>query len=163
MPYYPEIVDSTSDLYRTAPIILEGRAEFDVDISKLWKEVEEFQWIPAVTATWETAAPHARGSRRRLSLGRALLSNEFVTRVEPGREIAFYIGEIPLPGMRAIAERISLEELGPRRSALTYRIAAAPALLPRIRLGLITFLARPLFSQVLKLLITRSLRRHTTA
>ncbi|OHU53276.1 SRPBCC family protein [Mycobacteroides chelonae] len=161
MPYYPEIVDASSDLYSTAPIILEGRAEFDVEVGRVWNEVEEFQWIPTVTATWETTSPHTRGSRRRLTLGPLLLSNEFVTRVDPGREMSFYIGEIPVPGMRAIAERITLERLGPGRCALTYRIAAAPVMFPPIRLRFITFLVGPLFSLALKRLIGRSLNKQT--
>ncbi|WP_405485001.1 hypothetical protein [Nocardia sp. NBC_00511] len=158
MVFHPEIVDASSDFYDRAPLILSGRAEFDVPAARLWREVEDFGWLPVVSAEWETPAPHGPGSRRRLGLGPLLLSNEFVTRVETDREMSFFIGEIPLPGIRAIAERLRLEDLGPERSAVTYTIAVAPAGFPGIRLAPVTFLARPVFSRLLRVLIGRSLR-----
>ncbi|MBL1075386.1 hypothetical protein JK358_13375 [Nocardia sp. 2] len=159
MVFHPEIVEASADFYERAPLILRGRAEFDVPVARLWREVEEFGWLPGVSAEWETPVPHGPGSRRRLSLGPLLLSNEFVTRVDTEREMAFFIGELPVPGVRAIGERLILEPLGRGRSAVTYTIAIAPAGFPRVRLAPVTALARPIFSLALRTLIGRSLRR----
>ncbi|MFF2554333.1 hypothetical protein ACFVUS_25255 [Nocardia sp. NPDC058058] len=158
MVFHPEIVEPSSDFYERAPIIVRGRAEFEVPAARLWQEVETFDWLPAVTARWETPAPHGPGSRRRLTLGPLLLSNEFVTRTDLNREMAFFIGELPVPGMRAIAERLTIEDLSPTRSSVTYTIAVAPAGFPAIRLAPLALLTNPLFSLALKVLIGRSLR-----
>ncbi|MEV6558205.1 hypothetical protein AB0M22_20995 [Nocardia sp. NPDC051756] len=146
MPFRPAAVDASSDLYTRAPIVLTGRAEFDVSTETLWGPVESFDWMPLVSATWDTAAPHGPGSRRRLLLGPLLLSTEFITRIDPGRELAFYIEEVPLPGIRAIAEKLTLTDLGRDRSALTYTIAIAPKLFPNVHLRPLAALARPIFS-----------------
>ncbi|MFB7718245.1 MULTISPECIES: hypothetical protein [unclassified Nocardia] len=162
MPFRPAAIAASSDFYQYAPIVLRGRAEFDVPAERTWREVEEFGWVPIVDATWDTPEPHRPGSRRRLTLGSLLVSNEFVTRFEAGRELAFYIGEMPIPGFRAIAERLTVDEIGPERSAVTYTIAAEPTLLRGLQFRRVTTLTGPLFSFALRRFIGRSIRDDRT-
>ncbi|NNH70957.1 hypothetical protein HLB23_13980 [Nocardia uniformis] len=159
MLFHPAVVEADSDFYTKAPIVLVGRAEFDVPAETLWQPVEDFGWIPFISSTWETPAPHGRNSRRRLGLGPLLLSNEFVTHLDPGREIAFFIGEIPLPGVRAMAERLVVEPLGPQRSSLTYTVAIAPKFFPRVRITPVSRVANPFFSRLIELGWGYALRR----
>lgn len=149
MPFHPAVVEADSDFYAKAPIVLVGRAEFDVPADQLWRPVEDFGWIPLISSTWETPVPHGRDSRRRLSFGPFLLSNEFVTRVVPEREIAFFIGEIPVPGVRAMGEKLQVEPLGPNRSALTYTVAIAPKFFPPIHIRPLARFAAPFFSRLI--------------
>ncbi|WP_078353539.1 SRPBCC family protein [Mycobacteroides chelonae] len=159
MPFHPAPVEALSDFYTRAPIVLVGRSEFDVPVDTLWETVESFEWMPFITAPWKPAAAPGVGSRRRLSLGPLLISTEFVTHIDPGKEIAFYLEELPVPGIRAVAEKLTLTDLGHGRSALTYRIAVAPKFLPDIHLRPVAALARPIFSAILRFGWNYGLRR----
>ncbi|GAB20110.1 hypothetical protein GOEFS_106_00060 [Gordonia effusa NBRC 100432] len=151
MPFRPEEVDASSDFYQNAPIVARGHAEFPVPAERLWELVESFEWMPVISAKWQNSEPNGPGARRRLSLGPFLLSNEFVTRYEKNKELAFYIGEVPVPGARAIAEKLEVEDLGPQRSALTYTFALAPKFFPNVQLHLVNAIAAPIFSLVVKI------------
>ncbi|OHU55751.1 hypothetical protein BKG83_16180 [Mycobacteroides chelonae] len=159
MPFHPEPVEASSDFYTRAPIVLVGCSEFDVSVDTLWETVESFEWMPFITAPWKPTAAPGLGSRRRLSLGPLLISTEFVTHIDSGKEIAFYLEELPIPGIRAVAEKLTLTDLGHDRSALTYRIAVAPKLFPDVHLRLVAALARPIFSAVIRFGWTYGLRK----
>lgn len=148
-----------SDFYVSAPLIAEGRATFPVPVEQLWALLDDIDFPPWRTE-WLTAPPHGDGSRRMLRMGGRHLNTGYFTRFEPLREMWFYLGELAVPGVRALAAVMWFESLGSTRSAIRWRVAIRPDLLAgRTRpIGWLTTIANPILSAGMKIVFSYGLR-----
>ncbi|MEC3919383.1 SRPBCC family protein [Nocardia sp. CDC160] len=154
-----EPVEADSDFYENAPIILEGRAEFPVSVKGLWEVMDNVD-IPPIRTQWITEPPYGPGSLRINWMRDRHLNTGHFTKFEPYREMRFYLGVMVIP-LQRVGAIMSFEDLGPERSALTWRLAiTARPLSRRTRpLPFVTAAYRPVFSTMMKIAIGRGVRR----
>ncbi|MBL1079609.1 hypothetical protein JK358_34915 [Nocardia sp. 2] len=153
-----EAVKPDSDFYENAPLVIEGRASFAVQVAELWSLLDEIDMPPWHTE-WLTEPPKGDGSRRILRMGGRHLNTGYFTAFEPYREMWFYLGELAVPGIRRLAAVMWFEDLGPR-SAIRWRVAIEPAVLAgrTTQIRSLRVVADPIMSLGMKLVFGYGLR-----
>ena len=114
----------------TAPVIAEAVGVIDGTREEVWAVIADHRswprWFGGVKTCEPTSDPdHGVGSTRRVTLDGGLAVDErFIAWDEP--ELWAFTGVEAPPVFSALVERVTLKELGPRLTEVTYRMAIRP-------------------------------------
>lgn len=113
----------------SAPVVAEHTATIDGTPEEVWAAVLDYErwptWFPGVKSCRATSDPATGvGSTRRVAIPGSTVDERFIA-WEDERLWAFTALNGP-PGFERLVERITLEQLGPRLTQITYRMAIGP-------------------------------------
>ncbi len=122
-----------------APVRIAASRTMPAPAGAVWAVVADHAgwptWFTTITAVEVTGAADGIGGRRRVSVGRARLDEEF-TAWEPEREFSFAVTEVTmrptrlramrLPVVRGMAESVRLTPVGDDRCAVVYEQGIEP-------------------------------------
>lgn len=134
----------------TAPVQAEGSAMLAASPAEVWAVLLDYEawptWFSGVRSCRATSEPATGvGSTRVVSLGGGATVEERFIAWDEGERWAFTGIEMKPRALRSLVERVTIEDLGPNRTRVTYRMAFDPA--PAIKP--LALLARPLISRTL--------------
>ncbi len=129
------------DFAESAPVIAEHVAVVDGTAAEVWAAILDYPgwtgWFPGVKGCEPTSDPSTGiGSTRRVTLGGGVVVDERFIAWDEGERWAFTALTGP-PGFGKLVERVTLRQLGPRLTEVTYRMAIGPkptALTPMFKL-----------------------------
>ncbi|QXC59589.1 SRPBCC family protein [Aquihabitans sp. G128] len=139
----------------TAPVRAEGSAMIAASPAEIWAVLLDYEawptWFLGVKSCRATSDPATGvGSTRQVVLhGGSTFQERFIA-WEEERLWSFTATEMKPPGFRALVERVTIEDLGPRRTKVTYRMAFDPTL-PLKPLG-------PVLQRVLSRTLTKAMK-----
>lgn len=142
------------DFADTAPRRAERTVEIDATPAEVWAVIIDNErwpeWFPNVTACTSTSDPATGiGSTREVRLpGRVVIAERFIA-WEDEALWAFTVETMAPSLFRSLVERVTLNELTPGRTSVTYRMAFEPTTAvrlaaPLVRAGLERNLAKAL-------------------
>lgn len=114
----------------SAPVVVESSGTVAGTRSEVWAVICDHErwpeWMSALTSCRSTSTPAAGvGSTREVKLsGGFSFTEEFIAWDEP--EVWAFTGITGPPAFRSLVERITLVELAPDRTEITYRMAIEP-------------------------------------
>jgi uncharacterized protein YndB with AHSA1/START domain len=109
-----------------------NRVEINATPEQIWAALEDAsswpRWARAITnVEWTSPRPFGLGTTRTVSMiGKMTAFEEFVS-WEPCRRMGFRFNESTTNGVRAFAERYTLDPVTPTRTSVTWVMAMAPA------------------------------------
>ncbi|MFN8017425.1 MAG: SRPBCC family protein [Acidimicrobiales bacterium] len=115
----------------TAPVIAETIGVIDGSAAEVWAVIVDHgswpRWFTDVKACEATSDPPAGvGSTRRVTLARGAAVDELFIAWDEPELWAFTAVEAP-PAFSALVERVTLRQLGPQLTEVTYRMAIRPS------------------------------------
>ena len=134
-------VPQTIEFADTAPLIAESSAVVDGTRDEVWAAIVDYPawttWMKSVKGCRSTSDPATGvGSTRVVTLGGGLsFDEEFIVWDEPG--VWAFTGIAGPPIFRSLVERVTLVEVDPQRTEVTYRMAmeARRGLAPMVKLA----------------------------
>ncbi|CAN5494512.1 SRPBCC family protein [soil metagenome] len=132
----------------TAPLRAEGSAMIAASPAEIWAVLLDYEawptWFAGVRSCRATSDPATGvGSTRTVSIGGGSTFDERFIAWDEGRLWAFTGIEMKPLAIRSLVERVTIEDLGPNRTRVTYRMAFDPK--PAVKP--MALLARPLISR----------------
>lgn len=130
----------------TAPVRAEGTAVVDATPTEIWAVLVDYEgwpeWFTAVRSCQASSDPSTGvGSTREVRLTGGARLEERIIAWEPGALWAFTAEAMSPATFRSLVERVTITEVAPGRTSVTYRMAFEPRrwlrpLAPMLRLGL---------------------------
>lgn len=147
-----QLIPQELDFADTAPLRAEGRTLVEGTPAEVWAVLLEYEawpeWFAGIKTCRSTSDPSTGvGSTREVLLtGGASVQERFIG-WEEGKLWSFTATDMKPALFRSLVERVTIEDLGPRRTQVTYRMAIDPS--PALKL----------LAPALKPLLNRSLAK----
>ena len=144
------LTPQTIEFAETAPFRAEGSAVVAGTPAEVWAVVLDYErwpdWFPGVKRCHATSTPPTGvGSTREVVLSGGSTFQERFIAWEDEALWSFTATEMKPPGFRSLVERLTIEDLGPNRSQVTYRMGL------ELTIGLkpLALLLRPMLNRTL--------------
>lgn len=115
----------------TAPVRYVNSVVIDAAPDQIWTALEDAsawpRWASVIKhVEWTSPKPFGIGTTRTVTMLGGVRGYEEFIEWEPDRQMSFRFNEATVNGVRAFAERYTLEPLTPRQTRVTWIMAMAP-------------------------------------
>lgn len=145
----------TDEFVDAAPARYVNSVVVDATPAEIWTALEDAaawpRWAtPIKNVEWTSPAPFGVGTTRTVTMiGRMIVDEEFIA-WEPGSRLAFRFNTASMNGVRAFAERYTLEPVTPTSTKVTWTMAMAPRGVSRVIVPMTQPLMRRGFGRMLR-------------
>lgn len=139
----------------SAPVRLVNSVEVDAAPEQIWAALEDAsawpRWATVITSVeWTSPQPFGIGTTRTVAMrGRMVAFEEFITWERPNR-MGFRFNAASMDGVRAFAERYTLDPLPGGRTRVTWVMAMAPKGVSKVIVPLARLPMRLAFGRMLR-------------
>lgn len=139
----------------TAPVRLVNTVEVDATPEEIWAALEDAaawpRWASVITnVEWTSPRPFGIGTTRTVTMRGGVVGYEEFISWQPHSRLGFRFNEATTSGVRAFAERYTLEPQGDGRTRVTWVMAMAPRGASKAIVPLTRFAMRLAFGRMLR-------------
>lgn len=138
-----------------APVRYVNTVRIEAAPGRIWAALEDAaawpRWATVIRSVeWTSPAPFGLGTTRTVTMAGGLVGYEEFIAWEPERRMGFRFNESTTSGVRAFAERYTLEPLSPDATQVTWTMAMAPKGVSRLIVPLTHWPMERMFGRMLR-------------